>query len=70
MSGPDDRLLQRLAEVLGAPAEAPLEADLSRLRSVITRWRKNGSSTGGAGAEPLPGGALAPVIFHPPRPSG
>lgn len=73
MSGPDDRLLQRLAEALSVPAEEPEECELGRLRSALSRWRRSGPAQGspaGTIGQTRPAASLAPVIFHPPRASG
>lgn len=40
VSGPDDRLLQRLAEALSVPVEEPEESEIGRLRATVARVRR------------------------------
>ena len=81
MSGPDDRLLQRLAEALSVPVEEPEESEIGLLRATVARVRRlalaGSDPAGDAVANPRRGRstpepvrpdrpALAPLLFHPP----
>lgn len=82
VSGPDDRLLQRLAEALSVPVEEPEESEIGLLRATVARVRRLALAGPDPAAErptvaprrsrPVPDPAhperpaLSPLLFHPP----
>jgi len=81
VSGPDDRLLQRLAEALSVPVEEPEESEIGLLRATVARVRRLALAGSDPAERPIveprrghlvpdpaqpERPALGPLLFHPP----